>query len=228
MVLRCSEIDGPPKPPPAPPRAAAGFSFSVPFENPTLRWGSTRILRCQLVSGHRDTADRRQSSASPSPPPPPPPPPPQTKNDRSPPSSRPRLVIRIPCRTQPKEPERDGPPAPQERRDRRREARTAGGGRTPVEIGRPVSGPVTRSLRFRAGAEGDKKTAKNVRPAEFSLSLSKEEMMEDFIAMTGAKLPRRPKQRPRPVQKNLNGIFPGSDLPKVVTPGLYRVSDSSQ
>ncbi|XP_019704782.1 uncharacterized protein [Elaeis guineensis] len=224
MVLRCSVIDEPPKPPPSQPRAAAaaGPSFSVPFKNPALRWGSTRILRCQLASGHRDTTDRRPSSASP------PPPASQTKNDPSLPSSRPRLVIRIPCRTQPKKPERDGPPALQERRDRCLEARTAVSGLTAVEIGRPVSGPVTRSLRSRAGAEGDEKTAKKVRPAEFSISLSKEEMMEDFIAMTGAKPPRRPKQRPRPLQKKLNGIFPGLDLPEIVTPDLYRVSDSSK
>ncbi|KAG1358592.1 putative WAS/WASL-interacting protein family member 3-like [Cocos nucifera] len=269
MVLRFSEIDKTKKPPPA--AATAGPSFSVPFKNPTLRWGSTRRMRChpvsdrrgpddlhpppptshqtrndpstscgrfsvpfknpalwwgstrrmccQPVSDHRDPTDRRPSSASPSPPPTSH----QTKNDPTPPPGRPRLVIRIPCRTQAKDPEIDGPPAPEERRDHHQETRKAATGAAPLEIARPVAGPVTRTLRSRAGSQGEEKTVKKVRPAEFSISLSHEEIMEDFIAMTAAKPPRRPKKRPRLLEKNLNGIFPGSELPKIITAGLYSL-----
>ncbi|KAG1358594.1 putative WAS/WASL-interacting protein family member 3-like [Cocos nucifera] len=216
MVLRCSEIDKTQKPAPA--AATAGPSFSVPFKNPTLRWGSTRIMRCQPVSDdrrpppptsyqtrndsstscgrfsfpfknptlrwgstrlmccqpvsdHRDPTDRRPSSASPSSPPISH----QTKNDPTPPPGRPRLVIRISCRTQAKDPERDGPRAPEERRDHRQETRKAATGGAPLEIARPVAGPVTGTLRSRACSQGEE------------------------------------------------GIFPGSELPKIITAGLYSL-----
>ncbi|XP_010905240.1 uncharacterized protein [Elaeis guineensis] len=269
MVLRCSEIDKAQKSPPV--AATAGPSFSVPFKNPTLRWGSTGHMRCQpvserrgpndrhpppptshqtkndpspscgrfsvafknptlrwgstrrmccqLLSDHRDPTDRRPSSASRSPPPISH----QTKNDPNPPPGRPRLVIRIPCRTQAKDPERDGPPAPEERRDHCQDTREGAAGGAPLEIARPVAGPVTRSLRSGAGRQGEEKTAKKVRPAEFSISLSNEEIMEDFIAMTGAKPTRRPKKRPRLLEKKLDEIFPGSELPKIITAGLYSL-----
>lgn len=174
--------------------------FSVPLKNPTLRWGSTRRMRCQLVSDHRDHTDRPPSSASP----PPLPTSHETKNDPTPSSGRPRLVIRIPRRTQPKDPERDGPRAPEEWQDHHQETKEADGGDAPLEIARHVACPLRRSLRSRAGTQIEEKTGKKMRPAEFSISLSKEEIMEDFIAMTGGKPPRRPKKRPKSLQDNLN------------------------
>lgn len=39
---------------------------------------------------------------------------------------------------------------------------------------------------------------------KFSVSLSKEEMEEDFLAMVGTRPPRRPKKRPRIVQRQLD------------------------
>lgn len=40
--------------------------------------------------------------------------------------------------------------------------------------------------------------------AKFSFALSKEEIEDDFFAMTGAKPPRRPKRRPKALQRKLN------------------------
>ncbi|XP_022134637.1 uncharacterized protein LOC111006857 [Momordica charantia] len=56
-----------------------------------------------------------------------------------------------------------------------------------------------------------------------SVSLSKEELEEDFAALVG-RLPRRPKKRPRVVQKQLDALFPGLLLTEV-TLDSYKVSD---
>ncbi|KAI4356668.1 hypothetical protein L6164_000672 [Bauhinia variegata] len=57
----------------------------------------------------------------------------------------------------------------------------------------------------------------------FSISLSKEEIEEDFLGMTGSRPPRKPKRRARTVQKQLDEIFPGLWLTNV-TADLYRVT----
>jgi len=51
--------------------------------------------------------------------------------------------------------------------------------------------------KLRSGGSPEKKM-------KFSLSLMKKEIEEDFITMTGQKLPRRPKKRPRNVQKQMD------------------------
>ncbi|KAJ7962015.1 DUF1639 family protein [Quillaja saponaria] len=62
------------------------------------------------------------------------------------------------------------------------------------------------------------------KPKRFSLALTKEEIQEDFFAITGSKPPRRPKRRAKNVQKILEGIFPGMYLMSVTT-AAYRVPD---
>ncbi|KAK2650765.1 hypothetical protein Ddye_018254 [Dipteronia dyeriana] len=59
---------------------------------------------------------------------------------------------------------------------------------------------------------------------KFSISLSKEEIEEDFLAMTGSKPPRKSQKRPRNVQKQLDYVFPGLWLDSI-TPDSYRVDD---
>lgn len=44
----------------------------------------------------------------------------------------------------------------------------------------------------------------NNEKVKFSVSLSKEEVEQDFWALLGARPPRRPKKRPRIVQRQLN------------------------
>ncbi|GAU14808.1 hypothetical protein TSUD_50200 [Trifolium subterraneum] len=62
---------------------------------------------------------------------------------------------------------------------------------------------------------------------KFSLALSKKEIEEDFLKMTGNRPPRRPKKRARNVQKNMDTLFPGMWLSDV-TPDMYKVADDSE
>ncbi|BAU02775.1 hypothetical protein VIGAN_11235500 [Vigna angularis var. angularis] len=59
---------------------------------------------------------------------------------------------------------------------------------------------------------------------KFSVSLSKEEVEQDFWALVGTRPPRRPKKRPRIVQRQLNTLFPGFWLAEVSAES-YKVAD---
>ncbi|KAK2405299.1 hypothetical protein QL285_054551 [Trifolium repens] len=63
---------------------------------------------------------------------------------------------------------------------------------------------------------------------KFSLTLTKKEIEEDFLKMTGNRPPRRPKKRPRNVQKNMDTLFPGKWLSADVTPDMYKVPDDTE
>ncbi|XP_068638040.1 uncharacterized protein [Aristolochia californica] len=80
-----------------------------------------------------------------------------------------------------------------------------------------------KSIRLRTVA-ADKNGQKKER-RKFSVTLSKEEIEEDFFIMTGSKPPRRPKKRARVIQKQLDVSFPGLWLSEV-TPDIYEVPDS--
>ncbi|CAO2183213.1 unnamed protein product [Urochloa humidicola] len=58
----------------------------------------------------------------------------------------------------------------------------------------------------------------------FSIALSKEEIAEDFVAIRGSRPPRRPKKRPRTVQRQLDLLYPGLCLADV-TPGSYKIEE---
>ncbi|OEL34668.1 hypothetical protein BAE44_0004314, partial [Dichanthelium oligosanthes] len=58
----------------------------------------------------------------------------------------------------------------------------------------------------------------------FSVALSKEEIAEDFAAIRGSRPPRRPKKRPRTVQRQLDLLYPGLCLADV-TPGSYKIEE---
>ncbi|KAK7358272.1 hypothetical protein VNO77_00198 [Canavalia gladiata] len=60
--------------------------------------------------------------------------------------------------------------------------------------------------------------------AKFCVSLSKDEVQQDFWALLGTRPPRRPKKRPRIVQKQLDTLFPGLWLTEV-TAESYKVPD---
>ncbi|XP_028786887.1 uncharacterized protein LOC114742841 [Neltuma alba] len=68
--------------------------------------------------------------------------------------------------------------------------------------------------------------AKNEK-TKLSVSLSKEEIEEDFLAMVGTRPPRRPKKRPRIVQRQLDTLFPGSWLTEI-TAESYKVPDGPE
>ncbi|KAJ1284811.1 hypothetical protein BS78_03G234100 [Paspalum vaginatum] len=58
----------------------------------------------------------------------------------------------------------------------------------------------------------------------FSVALSKQEVVEDFAAIRGTRPPRRPKKRPRTVQRQLDLLYPGLCLADV-TPGSYKIEE---
>ncbi|KAK8537264.1 hypothetical protein V6N13_042201 [Hibiscus sabdariffa] len=67
---------------------------------------------------------------------------------------------------------------------------------------------------------------KRPRP-KLSVPLSKEEIEKDFMAMVGHRPPRRPKKRPRNVQKQLDYLFPGLWLTEV-TLDSYKVPELAE
>ncbi|XP_010465919.1 PREDICTED: uncharacterized protein LOC104746198 [Camelina sativa] len=60
---------------------------------------------------------------------------------------------------------------------------------------------------------------------KFSVSLLREEIEQDFSALIGKKPPRRPKKRPRLVQKQINNLLPGLWLGEEVTADSYDVPE---
>ncbi|RHN49923.1 hypothetical protein MtrunA17_Chr6g0451821 [Medicago truncatula] len=75
------------------------------------------------------------------------------------------------------------------------------------------------SSPLKGGGSTEKKAMK------FSLSLTKKEIEEDFIKMTGQMPPRRPKRRSKNVQKKMNALFPGVWLSEV-NADSYKVPDA--
>ncbi|KAK7251627.1 hypothetical protein RIF29_34979 [Crotalaria pallida] len=62
---------------------------------------------------------------------------------------------------------------------------------------------------------------------EFCVSLTKEEVDQDFWALVGTKPPRRPKKRPRILQRQLDTLFPGLWLTEVNAES-YKVPDDPE
>ncbi|KAK7251787.1 hypothetical protein RIF29_35308 [Crotalaria pallida] len=61
---------------------------------------------------------------------------------------------------------------------------------------------------------------------KFWIALSKEEIEEDIFVMTGSRPNRRPKKRPKIVQKQLDSVFPGLWLVGV-TAEAYKVEETA-
>ncbi|CAM8933930.1 unnamed protein product [Rhodiola kirilowii] len=62
---------------------------------------------------------------------------------------------------------------------------------------------------------------------KFRVPLRREEVEEDFLMMGGIRPPRRPKKRPRAIQKELDTLFPGLWLTEV-TPERYDVPEAPE
>ncbi|XP_064966836.1 uncharacterized protein LOC135613724 [Musa acuminata AAA Group] len=76
--------------------------------------------------------------------------------------------------------------------------------------------------------EEEERAAKRRKTLRFRLSLSREEIMADFEAITGKKLPSRPKRHhPKAVQENLSVMFPGSNMPQSINANRYKPKKSS-
>lgn len=61
--------------------------------------------------------------------------------------------------------------------------------------------------------------------AKFSVSLTRQEIEEDFLAMAGRRPPRRPQKRAKYIQKNLDTLFPGLWLTEI-TADMYKVPET--
>ncbi|KAJ1684922.1 hypothetical protein LUZ63_016312 [Rhynchospora breviuscula] len=77
------------------------------------------------------------------------------------------------------------------------------------------------NLRSKNGFVAKTTSNRKDRP-RFSVALSPDEIAEDIYAVTGFRPRRRPKKRPRLVQKHIENVFPGSLLTEI-TLELYRV-----
>ncbi|OVA04676.1 Protein of unknown function DUF1639 [Macleaya cordata] len=79
-----------------------------------------------------------------------------------------------------------------------------------------------KSLRLRGLVDGQ--NVENKEKRKFWISLSREEIEEDFFVLTGSKPPRRPKKRARNIQKQVDNVFPGLWLAGI-TADSYSVPD---
>ncbi|KAF5751914.1 hypothetical protein HS088_TW02G00933 [Tripterygium wilfordii] len=72
----------------------------------------------------------------------------------------------------------------------------------------------------RLGGTGEKETER----AKLTIQLTRKEIENDFKALVGHRPARRPKKRPKTVQKDLDSLFPGVWL-KEVTADMYKVEE---
>ncbi|KAJ9188519.1 hypothetical protein P3X46_003871 [Hevea brasiliensis] len=101
-----------------------------------------------------------------------------------------------------------------------------GGAVEPETKAQEPSRPELTRLRNANDAKmAEKKEREKDKKLKFSISLTKEEIEEDVFALTGSKPARRPKKRPKHVQKQLDCLFPGLWLASI-TPDIYKVSDT--
>lgn len=93
-----------------------------------------------------------------------------------------------------------------------------------IEEKKPNSSPVNTEIGANSPRllRGEKETKKE-RP-KFAVNLMRKEIEEDFIQMVGHRPPRRPKKRPRIVQKQMDSLFPGLWLTEV-TADSYKVPE---
>ncbi|KAL5748436.1 hypothetical protein ACOSP7_025477 [Xanthoceras sorbifolium] len=84
--------------------------------------------------------------------------------------------------------------------------------------------PKSMRLREMVESRGNNHVEKKEKN-KFWLALSRDEIEEDVFIMTGSRPARRPRKRPKNVQKQLDAVFPGLWLVGA-TVDAYRVTDS--
>ncbi|XP_021749785.1 uncharacterized protein LOC110715510 [Chenopodium quinoa] len=91
-----------------------------------------------------------------------------------------------------------------------------------------ISSPVVKSPARRNAGEVSGGEHGGERPrANFSGTLSKQEIEEDFLAMLGTRPARRPKKRPKFVQRQIDAVFPGYWLSEI-SADMYKVNEQPQ
>ncbi|XP_020587713.1 uncharacterized protein LOC110029637 [Phalaenopsis equestris] len=89
-------------------------------------------------------------------------------------------------------------------------------GRNKYHCSSPSNPPLGKSV-MRRSAVGE-----NGRRKKFSISLSRAEIEEDFLMFKGTKPSRRPKKRPKAIQRQLDDLFPGVWLSEI-NANMYKV-----
>lgn len=167
-------------PPPPPERSKLLHNFTLPY----LRWGHQRSLRCVNLPS--------SSSSPPSP----------DHGER-----RRNLSIDLVCDGKPALGNGGGEEAearPWNLRTRRAACNEPGGGDDPTTTTTTTRMIITNEIGgVKRGGEGGGDGSEKLK---FSVCLLREEIEEDFTALIGKKPPRRPKKRPRLVQKQMNVI----------------------
>ncbi|KAG2320824.1 hypothetical protein Bca4012_056137 [Brassica carinata] len=99
----------------------------------------------------------------------------------------------------------------------------------PVETEERIVNPSPPSrVKERGGVvEAETTREEMMRRPKFSVKLSKKEIEEDFMAALGHRPPRRPKKRPRTVQKKLDSLHPGFYLSEA-TLDAYKVPEETK
>ncbi|CAD6332942.1 unnamed protein product [Miscanthus lutarioriparius] len=167
------------------------------FAFPTLSWGAHRLLRCSKDGG-----------GGPASPPPHPhtPSPDKEKQPHQHPHPHPQA-------SSPGAASASQPPRPWNLRTRRSAtvaplaSRSDAAGKAPSAGGQAQQQPPLASPPPAASAVPRKRA--------FSAALTREEITEDFAAIRGTRPPRRPKKRPRAVQRQLDMLYPGLSLADV-------------
>ncbi|CAA7051369.1 unnamed protein product [Microthlaspi erraticum] len=221
-------------PPPPPERSKRLHNFTLPY----LRWGQQRFLRCVKLSHHRSPSSFPSSSSSPSP---------DRAALRSPSVAGGGVVIsggefapgdgnlRLDLKVsvlgnEAKNGDAVAAAAARPWNLRTRRAACNEPGDEPARI--VESSSLRRhEIGVKRGCEvvgdGDGDSQKNAK-VKFSVPLLREEIEEDFTALIGKRPPRRPKKRPRMVQKQMNTLFPGLWLAEEVTAESYDVPEAAE
>lgn len=208
-----------------PERSRTLHNFSLP---PRLNWGTQKLLRCAKLNNNPSSSNdavsgdrkRRHSSFRS------PPPPPSTHRRGGDFDGKQIEVIReklmLDLRSEVDKihaaflsnSEFAPPPAPEPRPWNLRTRRSP----ATVEIApAPVPVPTPASEVCANGGDCGER-------AKFAVALSRQEIEDDFVEMIGRRPPRKPKKRPRYVQKQLDTLFPGLWLSEI-TPDMYKVNE---
>uniref|UniRef100_A0A7C9DN95 DUF1639 family protein n=1 Tax=Opuntia streptacantha TaxID=393608 RepID=A0A7C9DN95_OPUST len=223
----------------APEKSRSLHNFSLP---PRLNWGTQKLLRCAKLNHHSgddavSVSDRKRrypSNASFRP---------KTASIRRELISgdgqieaiREKLIIDLRCEVDkmraaflgnshiaPSSPPPPPPPAetrPWNLRDRRAACKE------PLVESKSGS-EQTAAMKAPPPARADAGAGEGGR-AKFSVALSKQEIEDDFVKMMGRRPPRKPKKRPRYVQRQLDTLFPGLWLSEI-TADMYKVNENPE
>ncbi|MED6184944.1 hypothetical protein PIB30_052326 [Stylosanthes scabra] len=99
-----------------------------------------------------------------------------------------------------------------------------------IEEKRPCSSPLRTTGGGFSGGSGVvmppklKAGPEKMEKVKFSLPLARKDIEDDFMKLVGHRPPRRPKKRPRIVQRQLDSLFPGLWLSEV-TADSYKVPE---